>query len=376
MQLLFCELQDFRSYPHARVDLHPRANLFLGPNGMGKTNFIEAVYLLATASPLRGHRASDLIREGKESARVSARVAHRHGSPVDLSVEIGPLGRRLFLHGKPAVSAADYFGHLEVVAFTPADTQLFGGPPKDRRRFLDRVIFNHDPSYLDTARRLRRSLEQRNRLLEGIAEGRAKEAELDAWDEGYAALAAQVTRRRSEAAGLLRESLQKIYSGIFGTPGLPEELVDMHYRSEIDLIEGGQVTAEKILPWLAGKRRGDLRRRSTQLGPHRDEILFTLAGRPAGTHASQGQKRALMLALKLAEAHSLAERRPEPPVVLLDDLSSELDARRTERVIGYLSGLGSQLLVTSTAEGAWAGLFGGQMARFEVGQGPIEPLMV
>src|SRR3990172_5594355 len=165
MQLLHCELEDFRSYPRARVDLHPRANLLLGPNGMGKTNFLEAVYLLGTASALRGHRTADLIREGKEAARVSGRVAHRQGSPVDLSVEISPLGRRLLLHEKPAASAAEYFGHLEVVAFTPADIQLFGGPPKDRRRFLDRVIFNHAPSYLDTARRLRRSLEQRNRLL-------------------------------------------------------------------------------------------------------------------------------------------------------------------------------------------------------------------
>lgn len=372
MRLRWTELKNFRNYMNARVELHPRANLFLGQNGMGKTNFLEAIYVLATATPMRGHRTRDLVMEGAEKARVSGRVESADGAMVDIAASFGGKSRELELRGKPVERTVDYFGHLEVVSFTPDDVQLFSGAPADRRRFLDRIIFNHDPGYLDIARRFYRSLSQRNRLLDEIREGRRPMTQLEVWDRAYADLAAQIARRRDEMTDNLSERLAQVYENIFGSAEFDE--IDLHHRSEIILLDP-EPTGEKLLPWLEEKRKSDVRRGNTQLGPHRDDLLFEIRGRPVKTHASQGQRRTLVLGLKLAEVLSLSAERGELPVVLLDDLSSELDPVRTDQVLRYLAAQGSQLVVTSTAEGAWVRLFEGEISRFEVSAGKIEPLL-
>lgn len=372
MQLLSVELRDFRNYEHLALELHPCVNLFVGENGMGKTNFLEAVFLLATASPLRGHKGSILIREGSEQARVSGRVALEAGGEVDLAVKLAREGRELYLRGKQAANAVDYFGNLEVVAFTPEDVQLFTAAPSERRRYLDRVIFNHDPSYLEVARRYRRALSQRNRLLADISAGKFRESELDAWDEGYAALAAEITCQRGSMVATLQKRLGEVYSSVF--QGREAEDVELHYRSEIMLLEA-HPTTENLLPWIREKRKGDIRRGTSQLGPHRDDLLFHISGQPMRSHGSQGQRRTLVLALKLAEVLSLSEQRQEHPLVLLDDLSSELDADRARRVLSYLCEQRCQLFITSTAEGSWGEVFGGNLKRFEVLAGRVQPLL-
>ncbi len=369
MKLLWCELEDFRSYGRARLNCHPRANLLTGENGEGKTNLLEALYFLASATPLRGHRGADLIRQGSEKAGVRGEVELDAGGRAELRVVLSSEGRELFLRGKRVERAVEYFGNLEIVAFTPTDIQLFAASPAERRRFLDRMIFNHDPAYLDTARKFRRTLAQRNRLLLEIARGERGEAELDAWDGPYAELAAEVTRRRAALVRSVGSRLADTYRKIFGSA--PDEPVEMRYRSEIRLLEENPA-AETLRPWLLEKRRGDVRRGTTQLGPHRDEILFEIGGRPVVSHASQGQRRILLLALKLAEVLSLAEERRERPVVLLDDLSSELDAARAERALSCLLELGAQLFVTTTAEGTWGKVFGKDLSRFRVAGGTIE----
>lgn len=373
MNLLSTEIRDFRNYEHASLELHPRANLFLGPNGMGKTNILEAVYYLATATPLVGRRSADLIRSGKTDARVSGRVAQDDGEQADLTVKLHGKGRELLLRGKPAESAVDYFGNLEVVAFTPQDVQLFAAGPGDRRRFLDRVIFNHDAGYLELARRFKRLLAQRNRLLSEVAERRQPEVVLEPWDAQYADLAAQVTLRRREMAERLQEGLEKVYDSIFGEK-MPEH-VHLRYASEMLLLTE-EPSAETLLPWMEEKRHGDVRRGHTSLGPHRDDLHFEIEGHPVRSHGSQGQRRTLILALKLSEVLSLSEQNQQHPVILLDDLSSELDAVRSRKVLSYLVEQGSQLLITSTAEGPWSEVFGDECARFDVASGHVTPNLV
>lgn len=373
MKLLSTEIQDFRNYEGVSLKLHPRANLFLGPNGMGKTNILEAVYFLATATPLVGRKASDLIRSGQEEARVSGRVEQNDGEQADLGVKLHGKGRELLLRGKPAESAVDYFGNLEVVAFTPQDVQLFAAAPGDRRRFLDRVIFNHDPGYLELARRLKRLLSQRNRLLSEVAERRQPESILAPWDAQYAEAAAEVTIRRRQMAERLQSGLERVYDSIFGEK-MPEH-VRIRYASEVLLLES-EPTGENMIPWMEEKRHGDVRRGHTSLGPHRDELHFEIEGHPVRSHGSQGQRRTLILALKLSEVLSLSEQNQQHPVILLDDLSSELDSVRARKVLDYLVSQGSQLLITSTAEGSWGEVFGDDCARFDVESGHITPNLV
>jgi DNA replication and repair protein RecF len=319
--------------------------VFSGDNGQGKTNLLEAIFAVATLRSFRTARLADLIAFGAERAELGARVVK--GDLVrSYAVELAPGSRKVTLDGKAVRPLARYFGGFNVVVFTPEDLALPRGTPGDRRRFLDRGVFNLRPDYLGTAQDYERVLKTRNTVLRQVGDGgldrRKAEDLLAVYDHQLAELGAQVIAARQDFLGVLQVELAAAFAAITRT----ELAATVRY-----LVRAGAATAEQIRAALQAARPKDLATGATQVGPHRDDLVFELAGREAGAYASQGQLRAIMLAWKTAELQVLARAHGDPPILLLDDVSSELDPQRNEFLFEHLADLASQCFITTTHPG-------------------------
>ena len=381
-------LTNFRNYRRQDLLLPQGAVLIFGDNAQGKSNLLEAVFLLATTRSERSQTDGELIAwdaldEPQPVARVQARVARRDG-PVDLEVIIAgrprgggvervPASKRLRVNGV-AKRQADMAGRLTAVLFTTGDMELIGGPPAGRRRFLDVMLSQLDAAYARTVQRYNKVITQRNALLRRIQEGDAAVDELAYWDEELARDGASIMRDRAEAIGSIathaREEHQRLSAGT--------EVLAVAYQPRLEAWDGPRVLAEHdvlapaLLDALEAGRRRDIGAGLTLTGPHRDDLAFAIDGVAASAFASRGQQRTAALALRLAEARYMAERRGDLPVVLLDDVLSELDEARRRAVLESLGGW-DQLLITSPdpdrfGEGIDAA------AAFRVTAGVIEPV--
>lgn len=320
---------------------HPRFNLVVGDNGQGKTNLLEAIAVLAGLRSFRTARLQDGIAFGQSTAVLAAKVFSR-GLSSQLGLELTQRGRRTLVDGKTTQSAAQFLGRLTAVVFTPADLALPHAEPEARRRWLDRVVFNHQPAHLDELRRYEQALSARNAVLRAHAAGKisADPALLDVYDTLIARHGAEVIRRRQEVLGQVVPVVQQVFRQI-AAPGLT---CDIRYLPKVDCQDEAQ-----LLLILQERRPRDLGAGHTTRGPHRDDVALLIADRPAALHASQGQSRALVLAGKIAEIASLEKALGEAPLLLLDDVSSELDARRNAALMAHLDELGGQVVLTTTA---------------------------
>lgn len=335
------EPQDAEPAAPLQWQLHPRFNLVVGDNGQGKTNLLEAIAVLAGLRSFRTARLQDAIAFGHSSAVLAAKVFGR-GVASQLGLELTARGRRTLVDGKVAASAAQFLGRLTAVVFTPADLALPHAEPEARRRWLDRVVFNHQPAHLDELRRYDQALSARNAVLRAHAAGKrsADPALLDVYDQLLARHGAEVMRRRREVLGDFAPVVQRVF-GQIAAPGLTCALRYLP-KAEVDDEAG-------LHACLLQRRGRDLQAGHTSRGPHRDDVALEIAGRPAALHASQGQCRALVLAGKIAEIASLEATLGEAPLLLLDDVSSELDARRNAALMAHLDELGGQVVLTTTA---------------------------
>jgi DNA replication and repair protein RecF len=260
-------------------------------------------------------------------------------------VDLAPGSRKVRLDGKAVRPLARYFGAFNVVVFTPEDLALPRGAPGDRRKFLDRGVFNLEPSYLGTATDYDKVLRTRNSVLrqaaQGTLGGRQVEEMLAVYDAQLARYAVEIIAARSRFLSTLAPELDAAFAAITRT-GLA---VRASYASKL----GGEAAAGIEAQLRAGRAR-DLASQSTQIGPHRDDVLLELDGREAGSFASQGQLRAIMLAWKTAELTVLGRVHGDLPILLLDDVSSELDPSRNEYLFEHLAGLAGQCFITTTHE--------------------------
>lgn len=344
MRLLSVEYERFRNLTRASLEPSPHATIAVGQNGQGKTNLLEGVYFLATLKPLRASRLAELVQFGQPSGRVSGRFV-LSGAVREIAVEVMPGARTAFVDGKRAPSLEAYFGGVSVVAFTPDDLAVVKGGPEGRRAFLDRSVFNRFPAYLEESREYARALKSRNRLLKD----NAAMAHLQAWDTTLARVGARLwTRRRAlvaEVAPRAQAAFERI--GRTSEPAAftyhPSHLKDFDFgtASEPQLIEVLAARLDERLP-------RDLERGFTSVGPHADDLDVTLGAREARHYASQGQSRALVLAWKVAEIENLATWNGFLPLLLLDDVSSELDPERNAYLMGYLADSGAQTILTTT----------------------------
>jgi DNA replication and repair protein RecF len=345
MKLLSLSYQRFRNLEPTTFEPSAHATIAVGENGQGKTNLLEGLYLLATLKPLRANRLSELIRFGESNAKVTGRFLIA-GAEREISVEIIPGGRTAFVDGKRAPSLDSYFGGVSVVAFTPDDLSVVKGGPDGRRAFLDRSVFNVQPAFLDESREYTRALKSRNKLLKD----RAPMSHLQAWDATLAKLGARLWVRRRTLMEKLVERARTAFQRIGRSP------LDAQWNYEPAHLGTGLVfataseneLAERMLSQLDVRLTRDVERGFTSVGPHADDLDITLGEKAARSFASQGQCRALVLAWKVAEIENLQEQNGFLPLLLLDDVSSELDPERNSFLMGYLADSGAQTLLTTT----------------------------
>jgi DNA replication and repair protein RecF len=340
VQVAALQLHGVRNLAPLQLVPGPRFNVFHGDNGQGKTNLLEAVYVLAALRSFRTAVLAEVIGHGHASAKLAARVIR---SELDrrYQLTIEPQRRIPLVDDKPVRPVARYFGAFNVVLFAPEDLAVVRGAPGDRRRFLDRTVFGRRAVFLATAQEHDKVLRSRNAVLRGGAEGNRGGDLLEVYDQQLAPLAIAIVQARRELLDALQPRLASVYAAITGGE-LP---LALSYQTSPEL-EAGDVAA--LLARYQADRPRDLARRSTSTGPHRDDLRWTLAGHEAAAFASQGQTRALILAWKIAEMDLLRETHGDPPLLLLDDVSSELDDTRNAYLFDHLGQRQGQCFITTT----------------------------
>lgn len=330
-------LTDFRSYSSVDVELPAGTTAVLGSNGQGKTNLLEAIAHLAGGS-LRGATTESMVRVGAERAVVRA-AAVRGNRELLVEAELATRGRgRMQLNRQPVKRRSDLLEALSVTIFSPEDLILVKGGPGERRAWIDDAVVGLDPRTDSVRADVDRILRQRNALLKGVR-GRLDESAaltLDVWDDRLARAGEELASHRRAALDQLTPRIATAYQDLAGK-ALP---IDTTYQAAWST--AGLAAA------LVDARDHDLRRGITTVGPHRDEVAFALDGLPARTHASQGEQRSLALAMRLAVHRAITDARDVSPILLLDDVLSELDDDRAAALLTHLP-RGQTLLTSATA---------------------------
>jgi DNA replication and repair protein RecF len=341
MRVVRLVAERFRNLEPVDLPIEARFVVLHGTNAQGKTNALEIVHLLATLKPLRGRKVRELVRFGERTASVAARIEHQ-GIERWHRVDLEPQSRKVSLDGKAVYELGEYFASIRAIAFTPSDAEIVTGEPGRRRNWLDRAVFTANPAHLDRVRGVRRVLDQKAAVLRQSQPDRAM---LDVLDEQLAHLGAELVDRRIRMLAELQPHLRDLHATLVGEGAGPEELlldVQTHARGET-VDERRAALTER----LAAVRSREIERHATLAGPQLDDVRIAIDGRPARDFASRGQVRSVVLALKLAEMEA-ARVRGDVPLFLIDDVSSELDAFRTSRLVGTLADLGAQVFATTT----------------------------
>ena len=337
MRLRRLQLKNHRNYAELDLSPGPSVNVFIGANGQGKTNLLEAVAMLALSSSPRARRDIELVGPVGPSSRIEAEIETgvlRRELALSLSVE-GDRARRTIEVDGNRRRAFDLPGNFRVTLFWPDDLGLVKAGPELRRRFLNQMLVQVEPGYARALAGLRRVLEQRNSLLKRIAAGEGGQETLEAWNEELVRVGTEIVDARARAVAELEPVANHCHRQIAAG-----ETLEIRYQGP------PKNMAEAVHNSLAE----DLRRGSTSVGPHRDDLLVSLDGREARSFASQGQQRTAVVSLKLAEAAVIEARTGERPVLLLDDVLSELDGDRRASLLGEVAG-GGQVIITSVEAG-------------------------
>jgi DNA replication and repair protein RecF len=332
---------DLRNVAHARLEPATGLNVITGNNGQGKTSILEAIYLLATSRSFRTSRLSELVRHEQDVGSVRGRFSERSeaGSLTrEQSVGLQRGRRTVRLDGQPPTSLTHYATRSPVVVFDPRQMSLSTGPAVERRTLLDRVTLFTQPDIATHRARYGRALKERQRSLADRSAKLDGVHELDAYEALLAEHGAALTRARASAMIHLGAALQVAFARIAAAD----------LSLQVAYAPGGSDDVEQAATRLREGRRLDARAKRTAFGPHRDDIALAVGGHAARVVASQGQHRAITLALKIAEQTCIAQARRVQPILLLDDVSSELDAERTAALYDHLATTASQIFLTTT----------------------------
>ena len=376
-------LINFRNYRRLELDLPQGPLVFYGDNAQGKSNLLEAVYLLCLAKAYRASSDREAIcknpLDDADHAQVLSTVQRgqdRVRILVDLRLEapetpgsLPHLRKDIRVNGIPR-PASDLVGVVNAVLFDASDIDLVTGPPAGRRRFLDILISQMDRGYLRALQRYQKVVYQRNHLLRMLREGRARPGELDFWNESIVQEGTTITLRRQQVIGDMRRLMEEVHCELTGN----EDELTADYASSIPLEAAGEedvrLSFERTLE--AGRDR-EVALGSSQWGPHRDDVRLLIRGMEAATYSSRGQARTVALALRLAEGMLLERERRESPILLLDDVLSELDPSRRRRLLEYVS-RSQQAFISTTDLERVGESFLHSAARFRVQSGAVESL--
>jgi DNA replication and repair protein RecF len=355
-------LRDFRNYPRAELTLGDGLNVVHGPNGAGKTNLLEAIYFSLTARSCRTSNERELVRSGERVTRVVADVTGDDGShTLEVGFAPGEKEKLVKVDGAPLERGGPPPPRPLVCVFLPDRLELVKGAPASRRSHLDQVVAALWPARAETRSAYSRALAQRNALVARVRAGASRADLLEQWDTELARHGAQLMADRARAIASIAPAFRERAAEL----GLPDP-VELRYAPRSKASDAAGLRAE-----LAERRSADLERGFTTHGPHRDDLALLHGGRPLRTLGSQGQQRVGLLALLFAERDVLGAR-GRPPLMLLDDVMSELDATRRERLADLVRA-GGQALITTTDVDHVPGALGGDVTVASVLDGTLTP---
>lgn len=337
MKILSLKLTNFRNWTDYKLDFND-VTILIGKNGVGKTNILEAVWIMAAGKSWRTSRDSEAVNWDKDLAIIEAKTENTKEYKINLVIQKVPSKA----HPQPKIlkinggkfRLIDLLGHLPAVLFSPESIQILDGAPSLRRRFLDILLAQVDHKYALTLLEFNKILKERNKLLLHIKNKRAKVDELEFWDGKLIELSVKIIEARQKAIKFINKNLPPIYQDISGT------------KENLKLVYKESVQAEKFREMLAAIQEREIEQTSTLYGPHRDDFSILLDDRDITTFGSRGEYRSALLALKVGELNYLRDKLNESPVLLLDDIFSELDHDRRMHLAKIVEG--QQTIITTT----------------------------
>lgn len=355
MRIEQVRLYNFRCYHDVEITPDQRFNVIYGLNGQGKTSLLEAIGLLTFLRSFRGAKNSEMLRSGQSEGLVSGLVSSGD-LQFRLAVKLWPSRKQATFNGKSCRYLSEYVGKISSVSFSPTDLEIIRGSPENRRAWVDKLAQIFDPAHADAVARYQKILEHRNRQLKAVSEGKASHlpADFETWTEELILWGSKIVHNRIHSVEKTGDKIEKYYSQIAG------ENVDINieYQSEIlSKISHGQATPyslELVGQALRLGLQNSLPKEqilgTTVVGPHRDDLEITMSGHPVRSFGSQGEVRSLVLAMRLTEVETSKAVQGVSPILLIDDFSSELDARRRKFLLDYLCDSDSQVFLSTTEE--------------------------
>lgn len=365
---------NFRNYSSCQLEIPSMINVFYGQNAQGKTNILEAIFYSSFGMSHRTSSEDDLVKLGNKEMAVGVAYESHSGShqvKIKKYKQQERWKKEIFLDGV-RVRPKEHYGALNTVMFSPEDLQLVKGEPALRRRFFDMQIAQTDPIYYDLLVKYNRVLQQRNSLLKDIREHGGCEALLQPWNEEFIYLAAAITKKRLAALARLQEIAGEIYSSITSNKETLEVRYELKANNGKLLYPVGSEEADEAFyrQHLAERQRIDILRGNTGIGPHRDDLQLLLNGMSLKSFGSQGQQRSGALAMKLSQLEYVRREIGEFPILLLDDVMSELDNSRRSQLLRFIDGrvqtfitVNDRELIPELEENAYFEICSGQITR-------------
>ncbi|MGM9924418.1 MAG: DNA replication/repair protein RecF [Bacillus sp. (in: firmicutes)] len=343
------KVKNYRNYEELDMCFENKVNVILGENAQGKTNIMESIYVLAMAKSHRTSNDKDLIRWDQEYAKIEGRI-HKRNSTVPLELIISKKGKKAKFNHIEQQRLSQYIGNMNVVMFAPEDLHLVKGSPQVRRRFIDMEIGQVSPLYLHDYSQFQKILQQRNHYLKLLQSKKQTDlAMLDVLTDQFIQYAVKIIEKRMQFLKLLQKWAEPIHHGI--SRGL--ETLEINYKPSVDVSESMDLS--KMIQEYAEKfkkiKQREIDRGVTLFGPHRDDLVFIVNGRDVQTFGSQGQQRTTALSLKLAEIELIHAEIGEYPILLLDDVLSELDDYRQSHLLNTIQGKVQTFVTTTSVEG-------------------------
>ena len=333
------ELNDFRNYIHQKIDFHRKVNIIIGENAQGKTNILEGLYIMSLGKSFRTPKDSEMIRFGSDLARVKT-LSVKDDNELSVEVAIVKNKKSIKVDGVKIKKTSELLENIYIVIFSPDDLKIVKDEPEKRRKFIDRELCQLKPVYYENLSRYKKALNQRNFLLK---EDRPSHDLLDIWDMELASYGSKIIIERDRFCRKLNEISRDIHNDL--TYG--REILNVSYESYIELKqEDLQSQINVFLDTLKNSREKDIYRRTTTKGPHRDDLKIEIDDIDVRSFGSQGQQRSAALSLKLAEIKLIKEETGEDPVLLLDDVLSELDRVRQRQLLTSFGEI--QIFITTT----------------------------
>lgn len=342
MKINNLKLRNFRNYEDCFVEFDPYINIFIGQNAQGKTNLLEAIYILSLSKSFKTNLIEEMILFQEEFAKINGHI-ESHEKDIELEVILSILGKKAFINHKEIKKSSDYVGYLNVVLFIPEDLMLVKGSPRLRRKLIDMEISKISPIYMYNLNKYNKLLKERNKYLK-ILHDKHKTADeyLEVLSEQMARLQVDLIKKRIEFVDLLNEIAASMYDYI----SLHKEVLRIEYKSGYK-----KISYEDILEKYKKSYQRDISYSQTSDGLHKDDMLMYLDDKDAVLYASQGQQRSIVLSIKIGLLELIKKEIGEYPILLLDDVLSELDDVRKTKLLNLIQGKVQTFLTSTSVDG-------------------------